>query len=547
MNVKTEDQKLITDSRGVSIGGERRRVAGAAGIVMAGMLLSRILGYVREMQIARSFGADYQTDAFWAAFMVPDLLYNLLAGGALSAAFIPVFSEYINNGKEKDAWKLASGVINVMLCVLSLAVLSIVLFTPAMVGLVTQFGPDNPSYLLCVKLTRLMAPILILHAVNGLATAMLQSRKNFFIPAMIWLIYNVAIIIAALLANGRIEILTYGVLAGAALMVLSQLLYLRRQGMQYSLRVGISNPGVKQVLVLFPPAMFGLTVNWLSLTWLPQFFGSGISEGVVTYIRYATRVIILPVGMFAIAISTAVFPYLSDINTDIKRFKHLLASGLRAILIFAIPSTVGLIVLRLPITDLLWAGGKFSSADVTATASLTMFFALGLGGPSALPLIARGFYARKDTITPALVGIGGLAVNAVLMPLMKALGMGADGIAIAASAAVTFNMLALVYLLRRQLGALEGRETLLTIAKVTFSSGLMALAITLSTGWLSALYSSIPGLVARGMESKLHSLFITGGSMGIGVLVFGVAIVLARIPETDILRRAFIKKEKIVL
>jgi len=130
---------------------------------------------------------------------------------------------------------------------------------------------------------------------------------------------------------------------------------------------------------------------------------------------------------------------------------------------------------------------------------------------------------------------------------MKALGMGADGIAIAASAAVTFNMLALVYLLRRQLGALEGRETLLTIAKVTFSSGLMALAITLSTGWLSALYSSIPGLVARGMESKLHSLFITGGSMGIGVLVFGVAIVLARIPETDILRRAFIKKEKIVL
>jgi len=296
------------------------------------------------------------------------------------------------------------------------------------------------------------------------------------------------------------------------------------------------------VLILFPTAMFGLTVNWLSLTWLPQFFGSGISEGVVTYIRYATRVIILPVGMFAVAISTAIFPYLSDINTDIERFKRLLASGLRAVFIFAVPSTVGLIVLRQPITDLLWEGGKFSPGDVAATASLTMYFALGLIGQSALPLVARGFYARKDTITPALVGIGGLGVNIALMPVMKALGMGANGIAVAASAAVTFNMLVLIYLLRRRLGGLEGRETLLTFVKVTLASGLMALAIYLSAGALSRIYSSLPALISHGVNGKLHSLFVTGGSMGIGTLVFGAAVMLARIPEAEMVWRSLISR-----
>lgn len=496
------------------------KIAKYATIVTIGYTISRILGYLREFGLAYIFGSNYKTDAYIMAFSVPDLLYYLLAGGALSAAFIPVFTDYLTQKKEEEAWKIASSLANLLIILTSLGIVLGIIFAHRLYLLLAP-GFDAKTMSLCVLCGRIMFSMVLFFILSALCSGILNSLQHFTTPAAAFIVYNIPIILACFILGPKIDIIAMplGVLTGAIAMVAIQLPVIMKKGMHYCFILNLSHPGVKRVIQLFIPAMIGLSISQLNLFNIPYYFGSGVGEGAVTYLRFANRLIFLPLGVFASAIAISVFPTLSIQVSEgaMKSFKRTLAKGIRATFLFSLPSTVGLIILREPIVRLLFQHGKFTSADTEATAYALLFFSLGIFAHSALQVITRGFYSFQDAITPVKVGLATVGLN-ILFCLLFQRGLqignclikGVGGIALAPSLTATINLLILFSLLRKKVGGIDTKGISICFIKYLFASIIMGIVCL---------------LISQGVEEFIGVSHLLGVATQVGLAMVGGVIV----------------------
>jgi putative peptidoglycan lipid II flippase len=479
---------------------KRQSILAGASIMAAAALLSRILGWVRDRSIGHYWGSTHHTDAYWAAFGVPDLLYYLLAGGAIGAALIPVFSGYLRRDEAEESWHAANTLITLFLLVAAVGVICIMVFAPQLVilvapGFIKKRGLE--ASVECAGFVRILAPMVFFTMLSGFFTAILQSHRHFTAPALAWLVYNFGIIGGAL-AGGEIyarrygpvvglKVVCLGVVTGAVLLVVVQVPSMVARGFRFRPRLDLKHPGVREVIRLFIPYMAGLAFTQICLLWLPNYFGSYFTEGAITSLRYANRLVVLPLGLFGIAISTAAFPAMAERAHagETAEFRRLISGSLRAVLFLSVPCAAALIVLAGPILRLLWRSGKFGEGAIGAAEFCLLYYALALIGLSVLQVVNRAFYSLKDARTPPLVGVGYTAIIVGLAVLSVRMGTRLQyaGIAAATSVGVTVGMIVLFELLRRRLGGVNGGEILRSFLRFAVASAVLAVVALYVSRW----------------------------------------------------------------
>ena len=451
----------------------RQSVAAAAMLVAAGFLLSRLLGVVRTAVIAREFGTEPDLAAYWVAFRLPDLIFQLVAGATLASAFLPTFMHTITHRGEEAAWRLASSVVNlVLLSTLVFAATAFVL-APVLVPLLAPglgSGGANEAELnrLAIDLTRLMLLSPIFFSIGGMLMGILNARRHFLLPALAPVMYNLAIIIGALALAGPFGVrgLAYGVVAGSGLHLLIQIPGLRQVRMRYRLMADWRDEGVREVFRLMLPRVVGLAAAQANFFITTIFFASLLGEAAISALTYAWLLMMLPLALFALAISTAVFPELADAASrdDRAGLRRLIAGNLRLILYFTIPASAGLILLSHPVIALLLQRGAFDAGDAALTQGALIFLALGLFAHASIEILSRGFYALHDTRTPMRAGLLALIVNAALSAALAPL-MAERGLALALTLATIAEAGFLYVVLRRRMNGLGERRTARSLLK----------------------------------------------------------------------------------
>jgi len=410
---------------------------GRASLFMIGTLIaSRLLGWLRLSVIGAKFGESPELDAFWAAFLIPDTLFNLLVAGALASAFIPVFTGYLAKEREDEAWRVASSVMNAI--VLLLIAFSAVMWVlaPTIVPILASFR-DPGQVQTAIHLTRIMLLSPIFMGLSALFTGILNSYRQFLTGATAPLIYNFVIVLFAFFASPflGIEALAWGTVVGALMMWLVQVPELTFRRTRYRLALALSHPGVREIARLTVPRTLALgAVNLIFI--VDTYLAAKMPEGSLTARVYAFQLMQLPLGVFSIAISAAAFPTLARYAAQglQARMRDLLQTAIRWILFLTLPTIVMMIVLRRPIVNLLFQYGKFGPEAREATQEAFLFYSLGLAGHALIQILARAYYASKDTRTPLALTLVSIGTNIVLSVILAPL-YGINGLALANSIA----------------------------------------------------------------------------------------------------------------
>ena len=453
-------------------------IARAAGMVMVAFVVSRALGLGREMIISRYFGTSADYDAYLAAFRLPDILFQLVAGGALGSAFIPMFTGYLARGGEEEAWRLASAVINLILLILTSLAVVAALLAPQVVALIAPgFSPDQQT--LAAELMRLMLVSTVLFGVSGIVMGILNSHQHFLLPALAPSMYNLSIIGGAVFLSPRLGVrgLAIGVVAGAGLHLAIQVPGLLRVGVRYFPVLGLRHPGVHEVGLLMLPRTLGLAIVQLNFL-VNTILASRLPAGSLSALNYAFLLMLLPQGVFAQAVATVVFPTFAAqaARDEVVEMRGTLSATLRAVLYLTVPASVGLYVLRGPVIQLLFQRGAFQASSTAAVAWALQFYVLGLVAHSAVEIVTRAFYAMHDTRTPVLVGGAAMGLN-VLLSLILIHPLTHGGLALANSIATTLEMIGLLAIIRGRLHGLEGRRIAASLARVGAAAAAMGLTV----------------------------------------------------------------------
>jgi len=510
---------------------ENHRVAQAAGLIGVATFSSRILGFIRDMVLARLFGASAAADAFFVAYRIPNLLRELFAEGSMSAAFIPVFTEYHTLRAKKDAWELASAVFTTLLTILTAVTLVGILASPAIVWLLAPGFHEEPYKLqVTTLLTQVMFPYLLFISLAALAMGILNSVRAFAGPAFSPVLFNLfiigcAVFLSPLLAEPILGV-AVGVVAGGAAQFAMQLPALQRRDLLFGWRFEPGHPGARRIGTLMIPSLIGMSVTQVNITVgtiLASFFVGG-----PTYLFYGMRLIQFPQGIFAVALATAILPSLSAqaAKGALEELRATLGFGLRMIVFIILPAMLGLILLRKPIVHLFFEHGSFTAADTEATALAVLCYALGLWAYAGLRIIVAAFYSLQDTRTPAFSAIAAVVVN-LLLSLIFMQFLGHAGLALATAVAAMVNGLTLVMVLNRRLGGVAWGCVAHATARVLLAAAPLALACL----WVSGLE-----VWSRSGEWVAKSVMLF---VGIGLSVtgyFGVHALL-RSEELDVLWR----------
>jgi putative peptidoglycan lipid II flippase len=450
-------------------------------------MTSRILGLVRDQVLASMFGAGDAMDAFNVAFRVPNLVRDLFAEGAMSAAFVPVFMRQLTAGGRLSAWRLGNNVINALLLTTGIIVMLGILFARPLVGAFAADYARVPGKLeLTVFLTRVMLPFLTLVAVAAAFMGMLNSLQLFFVPALAPAMFNIATIICALtlapvmphIGWPPIAAIAIGTLIGGLAQISLQLPLLRRQGFRYAALLDWQQDALRRVLVMMGPGTIGLAATQVNV-FVNTVLATGEGTGAVSWLNYAFRLMYLPTGLFGVSIATATVPAVSlhAARGDNAAVRRTLAEGLSLMLVMNVPATIGLIVLANPIVRVIFERRAFLPSDTAATAAALQFYAAGLLGYSVVRIASPAFYALGDSRTPVGISIVSVAANAVLnLTLVRVLGY--RGLALGTSIAALFNAGALVWFLHRRLQGLDDRRVLSSFAKIIIASLVMGVAAT---------------------------------------------------------------------
>jgi putative peptidoglycan lipid II flippase len=447
-------------------------------------------------------------------------------GGALSSAFIPIFSAFVVTGREDEGWKSASIVFNYVVVFLLVLILIAYLYTKPLMVLL---APGLPAeYLeMAVELTHIMFLQTFFMALNGFAMGILNSYKHFVAPALGSLVYNLVIIIvgASLVDRLGIAAFSYGVVLGAFLNFVVQIPALRRMGLKYYFSFDYRNIGFRQIMVLMVPVLAGLGVVQLNL-FVTQNLSSNLGSGVISALNLSQRIMNLPIGIFAVSIATALFPTLTAFTAvgELDDFKRSTSLGLRAIFLVSIPASFGLIALGEPLIKLLFEQGEFTSSMVTATNQALVFYSIGLFAYSAVQVLNRSFYALKDTLTPVVAAFLTIGFNIYLsLNLVDVLGH--RGLAGAYSLAGFLNMVLLLGMLRIKVGILGGYKLIRSFSISMGASLVMFSAVRLWDNLLTTWWISM---------TKLGLLVYTMSAITIGIIVYSGIVLLFRLEETDL-------------
>lgn len=455
------------------------RIARAAGVVSGATLLSRILGFVRDLIIARAFGAGTTTDAFFAAFRLPNMLRELLGEGALSAAFIPVFTETFTTRGREGAWRLAWTVLTLLALLLILVSIAGIVLAPWLIRLIAPGFQAIPSKLhLAIYLTRMMFPYILFIGVAALFMAILNAQGHFATPALSPSMLNIAMIGCALYLTPYVDppilALAIGVLIGGVGQLLIQIPAVWRRGMGAHRGIDFGDPAVGRITGLMAPGVAGLAITQVNV-FIGTLLASLMGEGGISVLYYAFRLIQLPIGVFGVAIATAAFPAMARqaANRSLGEVGATVAYAIRLVLFVTLPSMVGLMVFRIPIIQLLFERGAFDRTVTLATAEVVLFYAFGLGAYVSNRILVPAFYSLQDTATPVKIGMVSVMVNiAFSLLLMRPLGLA--GLALATALSSFVNLGLLLIALRRRLGRFNGLSFRL-LAKVGGAAVAMAL------------------------------------------------------------------------
>jgi putative peptidoglycan lipid II flippase len=453
----------------------------SAGIVGLFTLVSRITGYIRDMVIAYLFGARAETDAYYVAFRIPNLLRRLLAEGSLTVSFIPVFTEYLEKKGKEEAKKVADATFTTLSAALLIISFLGVAFSPLIVKLFAS-GFKGELFNLAVNLNRIMFPYIIFASLTALSMGILNSVRHFFAPSFSQVIFNITSIGIILLIykslNPPILSLAIGVIIGGALQFLFQIPFLKKKHLLHSFSRNIYHPAVRKIALLMAPQTFGLAVYNLNILVSTQ-FASHLPEGTVSYLYYSERLIEFPLGTVAVSIATALLPTLSFHITrgEAEKFRESYSFALRLMLYVMIPALIGLIVLRIPICNLLYQRGEFSYEATVRTSEALLGYAVGLWAVGGIRITVPTFYAIQDTKTPVLIAFIAFLANAFFGYLLGfVLGLKHLGLALASSLSSILNFTILFLILRKRAGYIEIEKHLLFIAKVILTAFIMGLA-----------------------------------------------------------------------
>ena len=469
------------------IGDETRSVTGAAGVIGAATLSSRVLGFIRDILLAQLFGATASADAFYVAYRIPNLLRELFAEGSMSSAFIPVFTEYHTLRTKQETWELASAVFTTLLSIVTGVTLIGILAAPGIVWILAPgFRVDAAQLATTTLLAQVMFPYLVFVSLAALAMGILNSLRAFAVPALTPVFLNVCIIVFALFVSPILEEPILGVAAGVVVggiaQFVMQLPALRRRGFSFGWLFKPGHPGVRRIGLLIVPTLLGMSVTQINLTVstvLASFFPGG-----PTYLYYGMRLIQFPLGIFGAALGTALLPTLSAqaARGDLDQLRGMVNYGLRMLLFIIVPSMAGLMLLREPIVHLFFEHGAFSARDTAGTSAAVLAYATGLWAFSGNRILNSAFYSLQDTKTPALTAILGVVTNLTLaLVLMDPLGH--VGLALATAVAAMVNTGLLLVFLTRRLGGLEWKA----IARAMGRNVMALLPVLLASLWVAQL------------------------------------------------------------
>lgn len=507
------------------------QIARAAGTVMSAYVLVQIAGLVRGILIYRAFGTSSELDSFNAANRVAELLFNLMAGGALGSAFIPTFTGLLAKENRQRAWQLASAIASLLFLVLSAISLLVFLFAPQVVrhGLFI-LSPERSigQESLTIALLRLLLPTVVIFGLSGLVMGILNAHQRFWLPALAPAMYSLGQIggVLFLPASMGIYRLAVGALIGSLLHLLIQFPDLLKLGGGFTPMLGVDMPEVREVGKLMAPRVLGAAVVQINFI-VNTILALSLAEGSVSAVTLAFTWMLMPQAIIAQSVAIAALPTFSA-QAALGKFDELrsaLAGALRGVLFLSLPAAVGLILIRTPLIRFLYEGGSFTSQSTEMVTWALLWYAVGLPAHCLLEVIVRAFYALHDTRTPVGVGVVAMGLNIALSFLFTALfarigWMPHGGLALANSLATLLEMLTLLVLLRKRLNGLEGRRVLGSL----FSAGAGTLALASAITLLLNL-------------SSLSDLLQIGASAVLGIAVYGVVLVLLRVPEVEALRR----------
>jgi putative peptidoglycan lipid II flippase len=507
-----------------------------AGIISGATLLSRILGFVRDMVIASYLGTSISADAFFVAFRIPNLLRRLFGEGSLTSAFVPVFSSYLAAGKRNEAREIAQTAMTLTALVLTLVTLCGILFSPFIISLIAPgFAATPEKYQLAVFLNRLMFPYILLISLVALAMGILNSDNHFLTPALAPVLLNLCMIAAALsltplLGNAALA-LAIGVIAGGITQLALQLPVLKKHGFPLRPRCNFRHPAIKRIIVLMGPSLLGLAITQITI-FFNTLLASYLADGSISYLYFADRLIQFPLGVFAVALGTAVLPALSRAaaDRDWQHYSETFSQALRLLIFITLPAMAGLIVLSRPIVYLLFEHGHFGPRSTLMVARTIIAYASGLWAYAALRIVVPAFYSLQDTKTPVKVGAVALVVTLVaalvLMQFLQHLGL---ALATAISSAV--NCLLLLWLLKKKLG----QDVRITGSGRAF---LQSAGASLLMAGAILLLDRLP-VTALVYENHLHEALRLGLRIGLGLAVYLLCARLMKSSELAEIGRLF--------
>lgn len=501
---------------------QKKRLTGAAMIVMSSIIVSRLTGFLREMLVPNMLGVNDVGDAYNIAFRVTGLMYDLLVGGAIAAALIPILTGYLAKDQEEDGWKAVGTFINVIFIAMTVVCLLGVIFAPQLVPLIA-FGFKGEVTKLTIKITRILFPSVAFLMLAGLSNGVLNSYQRFAAASYGPTIYNLGSALSILFLSKRgVESVAYGVMTSAFIYFLFQLSFSLKNLKYFKFKLYLKHPGVKRLFSLAIPSLAASSIVQINVIIIGA-FATAFGSGSVTALNMADRTWQLPYGIFAQGIGIAILPTLSAKLAlgQIKEFKYLLNKALTSVLLLTIPSGIGFIVLREPIIRTIFKfSSKFKEDAVLTAGSILMFFSIALLTQSIVAIMNRGFYANNDTKTPLYVGISTVLVNYGLsFMFFKTTSLGVSGMALSYSLTSTLNAILLLILLNKKMGGINLGSLFIFLGKVIPASFAMGIVLY------------FVNLIHVDLSSKIIQLGYLASEVILGLLVFSVIVLLMRVEE----------------
>ena len=494
---------------------ENHKITKVATVIGTGTLLSRVLGFFRDMVIANFFGAGMAADAFFMAFRIPNLWRRLVGEGSLTISFIPVYTEYLTQRSEEETRKITHIAFTIAGVILLILTLLGILFSPILIRIIAPgwFTQYPEKFQLTVTLNQIIFPYIFFMGLFALCMGILNSRRHFFAPAIAPIFLNISIIVSVFLFYHTFKIpvmtLALGVLVGGVIQFLFQIPFLWKKRITFRFNFNFRNPAIKRIGLLMVPGLIGTGLYQIN-TFIDMIFASFLPSGSVSYLFFADRLMEFPLGIFAIAIGTASLPSFSGLASQgkMEELKETLYFTFRLVSFISVPAMVGLIALKTPIINLLFQRGLFDYSATEKTAFALLFYSVGLWAIAGSRIIAPAFYSLQDTWTPTKIALICLGANVIfravlIFPLMH------GGLALATSLSSTLNLILLFRKLGPKMGGIDIRKNIQSLLRIFLCSLPMGLA--------AYLICSIGNWTTTGNGGEKVLILFTGIVIGLGI------------------------------